>query len=159
MHFIFISFLFLQTLLVADELKIKAVKFYADEKAGLSVFTGDVNIVKGDDELNASQVTVHIDTNKKPTKFVAQGDVAFRLKTLDGAQYEGRAQKAEYLPNEKIYNFYTDVHLKQLGDTKEIQGDEVILKVLENKAYAKGQKKKPVIMIFDIDEKKEKEVQ
>lgn len=146
----------LQTFLFSDELQIKAQSFFADEKAGLSIFEGDVKIKKGTDELNASKVTVYIDKEKSPTKFIAEGDVSFRVKTKDSAHYEGTAQKAIYLPNEKEYNFYKNVHLKQDGDKKEIQGDEVILKILENKAYAKGAEKDPVIMIFEFKEDEQK---
>ncbi|MFT7859607.1 MAG: lipopolysaccharide transport periplasmic protein LptA [Sulfurimonas sp.] len=148
--------LFLQTALLADQLQIQAQSFYADEKEGISIFKGDVSIIKGYDELNASKVTVYVDKERSPTKFVAEGDVAFKVQTKDNAKYEGVAQKAVYLPNKKEYNFYKDVHLKQLGDKKEIKGDEVILKVLENKAYAKGAKKEPVIMIFEFKEEEEK---
>lgn len=148
---------FLQTFLFSDELQIKAQSFYADEKAGFSIFEGDVNIIKGYDELNASKVTVYVDQEKSPTKFVAQGDVSFKVKTKDDAKYEGVAQKAVYFPNKKEYNFYKSVHLKQLGDTKEIQGDEVVLKILENKAYAKGAETEPAIMIFDIKEDQKEE--
>lgn len=145
-------FLIVHTFLFSSELQIKAQSFYADEKAGLSVFEGDVNIIKGYDELNASKVTVYIDKEKSPTKFVAEGDVSFKVKTKDDVKYEGIAQKAIYLPKKKEYNFYQSVHLKQIGDKKEIQGEEVVLKVLENKAYAKGAKKEPVIMIFEFKE-------
>ena len=144
--------IFLQTSLFSDELQIKAQSFFADEKAGLSIFEGDVKVKKGTDELNASKVTVYVDETKSPTKFVAEGDVSFRVMTKDHAYYEGVAQKAIYLPNQKEYNFYKNVHLKQDGDKKEIQGDEVILKLLENKAYAKGAEKDPVIMIFEFKE-------
>ncbi|MEJ2414339.1 MAG: lipopolysaccharide transport periplasmic protein LptA [Sulfurimonas sp.] len=146
----------LQTFLFSDELEIKAQSFFADEKAGLSVFEGDVKIKKGTDELNASKVTVYIDADKSPTKFIAEGDVSFKVKTEDNAFYEGVAQKAVYFPNKKEYNFYKNVHLKQDGDKKEIQGDEVILKILENKAYAKGAEKDPVIMIFEFKEDEQK---
>ncbi|MDH4943905.1 lipopolysaccharide transport periplasmic protein LptA [Sulfurimonas sp. C5] len=149
--------LFLQIFLNADELKIKAQSFYADEKEGISIFEGTVNVIKGHDELNASKVTVYIDEKKSPTKFIAEGDVSFKVKTEDNATYEGVAQKAVYLPNKKEYNFYKDVHLKQLSEKKEIKGDEVVLKTLENKAYAKGAEEKPVIMIFDIKEEKQEE--
>lgn len=152
---IFFIIMLLQVFLTAGDLQIQAMKFYGDEQAGLSVFSGDVKIKKGMDELNASKVSVYIDTKKKPTKFVAEGNVSFNLYTEDGANYKGRSQKAIYLPNEKTYNFYTDVYLQQTGDTKQIQGDLVILKLLENKAYAKGATKKPVVMTFEIDDKKE----
>jgi len=137
---------------MAEELKIRSESFHADENKGVSVFTGSVNILKHNDELNASQVTVYTDKQNKPVKFIATGDVSFVIETKQGAKYSGVAGKAIFLPQEKEYHFYQDVHLKQLNEKKEIQGDEVVLEIIAGKAYAKGVVQKPVIMIFDIAE-------
>ncbi len=146
--------LFLTTTLFSVELKVKAKLFNADQKSGISVFEGDVNIIRGSDELNASKVTIHTNSNQEPTKFIAEGSTSFNIQTLDGAIYKGKAQKVVYLPKEKEYHFFKDVHLKQINEKKEIIGEEVILKTIEGKAYAKGAEKEPVIMIFDIPEDK-----
>ncbi|MCF6339707.1 MAG: lipopolysaccharide transport periplasmic protein LptA [Sulfurimonas sp.] len=139
----------------SQELKITANFFNSDQKAGISVFEGDVNIIKGHDELNASKVTIYTNSEQKPTKFVAEGDTSFYIKTLDGSLYRGKAQKVIYIPEKKEYYFYKNVHLKQINEKKEIIGDEVVLKTIDGKAYAKGAKKEPVIMIFNLpDEKK-----
>jgi len=136
----------------AEELKIKSDTFTSDQNKGVSIFSGNVKMVKSSDELNASKVTIFTDKKNKPQKFVATGDVSFVLSTKEGTRYRGVAQKVIYIPEIKEYRFYKDVHLKQIGDKKEILGDEVIFKTIEGKAYAKGMKKEPVIMIFDIAE-------
>ena len=151
---ILIATLLLTSLLSAQELRIKANSFSADEGKGLSYFEGDVNIIKLNDELNASKVTIFTDKNNQPTKFIAKGDVSFKIQTKLQAKYEGTAEKVIYIPQDKEYRFYGSVHLKQIDDKKEIQGDEVILNTTSGKAYAKGKKKEPIIMIFDIKEEK-----
>ena len=148
---------FIATALFSQELKIKANTFNADQKAGISVFEGNVNIIKENDELNASKVTINTNEKQEPTKFVAEGNASFHIQTLDGAVYSGKAQKVVYLPKEKEYHFFKEVHLKQLNDKKEIIGDEVILKTVEGKAYAKGAQKEPVIMIFNMPAEKKEE--
>jgi len=140
--------------LFAQELKVKAKLFNADQKKGISIFEGDVNIIKGTDELNASKVTIYTDKDQNPTKFVAEGNATFHIVTEDGAAYKGKAQKVVYLPIKKEYHFFTDVYLQQINEKKEIIGEEVILKSIEGKAYAKGADEKPVIMIFNMEEKK-----
>ncbi len=157
MKYIILFTLFLTLLLNAEELKIKANSFKADENTGISVFSGDVNIIKKNDELNASEVTIYTDKENQPTKFVAIGDVSFNIETKQGAIYKGQAGKAIYFPNEKEYHFFKDVHLKQVNDKKEIIGEEVVLKTTEGKAYAKGVKSEPVIMIFNIPDEENKE--
>ena len=134
----------------ADELKIQAKLFHTDQKSGISVFEGDVRFEKGLDELNASQVTVHVDAQREPIEFVADGNVSFVIHTQEGSHYTGKAQKVIYYPKTKEYHFFKNVHLLQIDDKKEIVGDEVILQSVEGKAYAKGAEKEPVIMIFEL---------
>jgi len=145
--------LLLTTSLLAQDLQIKSKTFHADEKSGISVFEGDVNIIKASDELNASKVTVYTDDKNQPTKFIAEGKASFTILTEEGSLYKGKAHKVVYLPNEKEYRFFKNVHLKQINEKKEIIGDEVILKTIDGKAYAKGDKEKPVIMIFKMPKK------
>ncbi len=154
MKLIIILTIFLSTYIFAAELKIKANTFNADQKSGISVFEGKVNVVKGNDELNASKVTVYTDANQEPTKFVAEGSASFHIQTLEGSVYKGKAEKAIYMPKEKEYHFFKNVHLRQINEKKEIIGDEVVLKTIEGKAYAKGAETEPVIMIFDMPEDK-----
>ena len=150
--------IFIFTLLLscayAEELKIKADYFESDQKKGISVFRGNVHIKKSYDEINASKVTIYTDKERNPVKFVAEGNVSFKLMDEQKKRYVGKAQKVIYAPQKEEYRFYTNVHLRQIGDKKEIQGDEVIFDAIAGKASAKGVKNNPVIMIFDIKEKK-----
>jgi lipopolysaccharide export system protein LptA len=155
MRYIFFLLVFLVFENYAEELKIKADTFSADQKKGLSIFSGHVYMVKGDDELNASKVIIFTDNKNKPTKFIAKGSVSFVVTTKEKVQYSGVAQKVIYAPTKKEYQFFGNVHLQQLNDKKEILGDEVILKINTGKAYAKGIKAEPVIMIFDIPDEKD----
>ncbi|MCD6432812.1 MAG: lipopolysaccharide transport periplasmic protein LptA [Sulfurimonas sp.] len=148
--------LFLTSILISQELKVKANQFSADEKAGISIFEGDVNIIKGSDELNASKVTIFTNAEQEPVKYIAQGSVSFKIKTKKGSLYEGVAGKVIFLPVEKEYHFFKNVYLKQIDEKKEILGDEVVLKTVEGKAYAKGVKTEPVIMIFNMPKEEEK---
>lgn len=144
------------SLLFSQELKITADSFNADEGKGVSVFSGNVSIVKESDELNASSVTIYTNKKNQPTKFIATGNVSFKIETTAAAKYEGTANKVIYIPSKKEYYFYKNVHLRQIDEKKEIQGDEVVLSIEDGKAYAKGLHKEPVIMIFDIAEDGEK---
>lgn len=154
MKYIALMVLFFNTLLLSQELQIKATSFSADENKGISTFEGDVNILKLNDELNASKVVVYTDAEKKPTMFIVTGSVSFKIETKDSAKYRGTANKVVYQPEKKEYLFYGNVHLLQLDEKKEIHGDEVVLSIVDGKAHAKGQSKDPVIMIFDIKEEK-----
>ena len=139
----------------AEQVKIIADSFNGNEKKGLTVFTGNVKITKGNDELNATKVTVHTDKERTPTKYVADGDVSFYIDLPENnATYKGDAQKVVYFPIKQEYQFYTDVHLYQLGTNRKIFGEEVILNTIDGNAKAVGKEKAPVIMIFNIEDKK-----
>ena len=155
MKFLIILTIFVISYVSAEELKVKANLFNADEKSGISTFEGDVNVIKSNDEINASKVTIYTNAEHEPTKYIANGDVSFYIITLDGSIYKGKAGEVIYLPLKKEYLFFKDVHLQQVNEKKEIIGEEVVLKTIEGKAYAKGAKAEPVIMIFDMPEKEE----
>ena len=154
MKYKLLSILFLVSNLSSSELEIKANAFDADQNSGISVFRGNVKIKKSNDELNASKVTVYTNKKKEPIKFVAVGDVSFSIQTKEKVVYKGVSGKAIYIPATKEYHFFKDVHLRQIGDKKEIIGDEVLLNTIEGKAYAKGVDSEPVIMIFNIADDK-----
>lgn len=140
----------------AQQLKIVAESFDSDERSGITVFKGDVQLTKGKDELNASTITVYTSKERKPLKYVAQGKVSFYLETEAKSIYRGRAGKAVFIPANKEYHFYKDVKIQQLDKKKEINGEEVVISTVEGKARAKGGDKKPVVMTFEIEEKEKK---
>ncbi len=139
------------------QLKIIADHFSGDEKKNISRFEGNVRISMGTDELNASRVTVKLDADRRPVRYTAEGDVSFFLVTDDNASYRGRAQKVVFTPAEEEYRFYRDVHLIQLNEHKQIDGDEVVVNIKAGTATAKGDEKKPVIMIFTLPAKEPKD--
>lgn len=141
--------------LFGNELKVTADSFDGDEKQGIAIFKGEVKIKRGVDELNASKVTIYTDDKHQPIKMIAEGDVSFFVKTENNSTYIGKAQKTIYLPKIKEYQFYTNVHLRQVNEKKQIDGDKVILNTIDGKAIAQGAKKEPVIMIFNIKDKNE----
>lgn len=140
---------------MAERLTVEAEKFMTDEKQGITVFTGNVIAQKGADDINASKITIHTDVDHNPEEIIAEGDVSFQIETETGDVYTGKAQKAIIRPAEKSYHFFTDVHLMQVNQFKEINGDEVFVNTLKGTAKAKGAAKRPVIMVFDIADKNE----
>ncbi len=155
MRFLTILTIFFVLVLNSQELKIKANKFHTDEKTGISTFDGNVDITKGKDRIKASTLTIFVDKKHQPTKFIATGGVTFSITTKKKSVYTGRAGRMIYLPKKKEYLFFHNVNLKQIDEKKEIIGEEVVLKTIEGKAYAKGVKNKPVIMIFKLPDEEE----
>lgn len=153
LFFFLISLIF--TLHAGEELKVVSEHFKGDQLKGVSVFTGNVKITKGTDELNASKVTVYTDKERKPVKYIAEGDVSFYIITELKEYYKGKSQMAVYLPNESEYQFYKNVDLIRLDDYRRVKGDKVIVNTTQGHASAESAKNEPVVMIFTLDDKKE----
>jgi lipopolysaccharide export system protein LptA len=146
----------LTSALYAEQVKIIADAFEGNEKEGLTIFSGNVKITKGSDELNASKVTVHTDKERKPYQYEAEGDVSFYIDLKDNNMtYKGDAGKVVYFPLKKEYQFFKDVHLYQIGTNRKVFGDEVNLNAKDGNAKAIGKDKTPVIMIFNVEDKKQ----
>lgn len=140
----------------AEELKVISDNFKADQQKGVSVFTGNVKVTKGSDELNASKVTIFTDKERKPYKYLAEGDVSFYIVTEQNEKYRGKSQSAVYMPNESEYQFYTKVDLLRLDDYRRVKGDKVIVNTVQGSAAAESTKDEPVIMIFNLQDKNTK---
>lgn len=138
--------------LYAEELKVFSENFRADQPKGVSVFTGKVVVTKGLDELNASKVTIYTDSNRKPTKMVAEGDVSFYIVTELKEKYRGKSQRAVYLPNEREYQFYTKVDLIRLDDFRRVKGDKVVVNTIHGHASADSANNEPVMMVFTLQD-------
>lgn len=154
-HFYLLTF-FLLISVQAEQLKVVAKSFHGDEKSGITVFKGNVKITKGSDKLNADTVTIYTNAKRKPTKYIATGNVSFFIKTENKSIYKGTAGKAVFVPAKKEYHFYKNVHIAQIDEKKEIIGEEVVISTVEGKARAKGGDRKPVIMTFEIEEEEDK---
>jgi len=151
---LFTSFFFVFT--SAEELKVISDNFKGDQKKGVAVFTGNVKVTKGSDELNASKVTIYTDKENKPTKYLAEGDVSFYIVTEQKEKYRGKAQTAIFLPNESEYHFYKKVDLIRLDDYRRVRGDKVVVNTVQGNAAAESTQDEPVIMTFTIQDKNSK---
>ena len=138
--------------LYAQELKVLSANYKGDQSTGTSVFTGNVIVTKGLDELNASKVTIYTDSNRKPIKMVAEGDVSFYIVTELNEKYRGKSQRAVYLPNEKEYQFYTKVDLIRLDDFRRVKGDKVVVNTIHGHASADSANNEPVMMVFTLED-------
>lgn len=145
------------TLTWGDELKVISDNFKGDQQKGVSVFTGNVKITKGSDELNASKVTIYTDKDKKPFKYLAEGDVSFYIVTETNEKYRGKSQSAIYLPEMSEYQFYQKVDLIRLDDYRRVKGDKVVVNTIQGNASAESANNEPVVMTFTLQDKKPKE--
>jgi len=150
--FIFFILLFASKLL-ADFVDMKADHFYANDINHKAFFEGNAKIRQGNNEINASKVTVFFNDQKKALKYEAQKNVKFDL-TENNIHYRGKADKVTYAPTSSKYYFVGNVILIDLTNNRTIKANTVDLDLKTGLADIKGNKKKPVHFRFEIEDRK-----
>ncbi|MRI58859.1 MAG: lipopolysaccharide transport periplasmic protein LptA [Epsilonproteobacteria bacterium] len=138
-------------LAMAKQVEITSDSFEASQKELLSKFIGNVTFKTPSERLHAHKVLIYFDKRKKPIKIEAIGDVRFFIK--DGQKsFEGKAQKVIYYPKKRSYILLGDVKVVQNPGKKVLFAEEVYLDLKNSKLTVKGKEKKPVKMIFTVEE-------
>ena len=149
------TILFAQT----ETLVIDAQNFEADDKKGISTFTGNVKIKMGQDKLNAEKVDVYFTTDKDnakvPLKYEATGKADFEIVTAE-KHYIGNGDKIIYSPQKEEYTIIGNGFLQEKNDDREIYGETIYVNQLTGEAKVKGSEKKPVRFIINVERGEDK---
>ncbi len=148
----YLILLFLSIFLFAEEVKISADKFQADEVNKIAVFEGNVKLIKGKDEIKAEKLTILFDNKNKPIKYSAEGNPVFQFFMKDKI-YNGKANKIVYTPSDGKYALIGNVFVKEKKENRKIYGDKLIIDKTSGKIIIKGKKNEPVRFIFQVEEK------
>ncbi|CAM3453102.1 lipopolysaccharide transport periplasmic protein LptA [Arcobacter aquimarinus] len=149
------------TLLFAqsETLVIDAQDFQADDKKGVSIFTGNVKIKMGQDKLNANRVDVFFTTNKEnkkvPLRYEAMGNADFEIVTED-KHYIGNGDKIIYSPQKEEYTIIGNGFLQEKNDDRKVYGDTIFVNQITGEAKVKGNENKPVRFIINVDRGEDK---
>jgi len=146
-------FINLTIFLNAEQVDIQADHFYANDISKVAYFEGNARIKQGANFFNASKIVVHFNKKKKATKYEAMGNVRFDI-TEKGIHYKGKAQKIIYSPKSSKYYFSGAVVLKDLTNNRKIEAETISLDLKTGLADIKGNNKKPVRFIFEIEDRK-----
>ena len=149
------TFLFAQS----ETLVIDAQNFEADDKKGISTFTGDVKIKMGQDKLNAQKVDIYFTTDKNnskvPLKYEATGKADFEIVTKD-KHYLGNGDKVIYSPQKEEYTILGNGYIEEKNDNRKIYGDTIYINQLSGEARVKGSEQKPVRFIINVERGEDK---
>jgi lipopolysaccharide transport protein LptA len=136
-----------------NEVRIEANIFEANEKERLSIFSGDVKIHKGNDELNSSTVKIYFDSANQPERYEFLENVSFKIHIRENSTYLGKADKVYLFPTVEKYIFSESVEILELETGRKIEGNKVSLDGTSGSARIIGDDKKPVVMSFKIEKK------
>jgi lipopolysaccharide transport protein LptA len=135
--------------------RIEANIFEVNEKEKISIFSGDVKIKKGLDELNSSVLKIYFDDENQPERYEILNSVSFKIHIKKDSTYLGRAEKVNLFPKTDKYIFSKDVEIYEIETGRKIEGDNVSLDGESGSARIVGGSKKPVIMSFKVKDKTE----
>ena len=156
-----IGTLLCSTLLLAqtETLIIDSQDFQADDKKGVSIFTGNVKIKMGQDKLNADRVDVFFTTDKNnakvPLKYEATGKADFEIVTKD-KHYIGNGDKIIYSPQKEEYTIIVNGFLQEKNDDRKVYGDTIFVNQLSGEARVKGSENKPVRFMINVERGEDK---
>ncbi|QKE28506.1 lipooligosaccharide transport system, periplasmic component LptA [Arcobacter acticola] len=156
-----IGTLLCSTLLLAqtETLIIDSQDFQADDKKGVSIFTGNVKIKMGQDKLNADRVDVFFTTDKNnakvPLKYEATGKADFEIVTKD-KHYIGNGDKIIYSPQKEEYTIIGNGFLQEKNDDRKVYGDTIFVNQLSGEARVKGSENKPVRFMINVERGEDK---
>ena len=136
---------------LADIIEIDAKSFFADEKKGESVLSGDVLIKSGKDTLKTDKLFLYTDKNRKPLKIIAKENVNFQI-FLDDKIYNGKSKSLSYDVIKDIYEMNGNATIIEKKENKKLYGDTIIID-RKNNTYLVKSDKKPSRFIFEIDRK------
>ena len=110
--------------LFAEQVEVTADKFFADEKKKISVFEGNVKVVKQSDKLLAQKVLIEFDDKKQPLRYIATGDAKVNM-TMNEKKYYGEAEKMTYEPSKSTYILEKKAFLHEIESDKKVYGDYI----------------------------------
>ena len=139
--------------LFAEQVEVTADKFFADEKKKISVFEGNVKVVKQSDKLLAQKVLIEFDDKKQPLRYIATGDAKVNM-TMNEKKYYGEAEKMTYEPSKSTYVLEKKAFLHEIESDKKVYGDYIKADQISGQYEVDGKGKAPVKFIFKVEEQK-----
>lgn len=146
-----IALLFLTHFALANEIEVSAKELIADEKRKITQLKGNVEVKRAKDNLKANEAFIYLDSNNRPTKMQAVGNVRFWLALQDGRKIEGQANEALYLPSNQEYQILGNAVVKEPAKNNIVRGDKIIIRHREGFINVIGNDNKPARLIFKLE--------
>jgi len=142
--------IFITVFLMAQDLRVRSQNFIYDSKKMVSIFSGDVNATRGQDNILADKMYVYFNEQKKPVKFEALQNVKVFLGLDKNSTYKGKCNKLTYLIKSGDIILKGNAFIKRIETNESISGD-----LIKINRYTKDKKvsgnKKPVNIIIKVD--------
>ena len=139
-----------------EKVEIESLRFEADESRGVSTFSENVVIKKGEDRMYADEVRVYVDQENQIERFEADGNTSFLLHMEDNSSFEGRSDHFVYLPKDGELVLTGNARINDRNNSRQISGETVILDEKTKQARVIGESDRPVKLIFEMQKSEKK---
>ncbi|MDR2342054.1 MAG: lipopolysaccharide transport periplasmic protein LptA [Campylobacteraceae bacterium] len=143
--------LFLVLFAKAEKVEVEAKNVYADEANRFVEFTGNATVIKGKDRLNAQKITVYIDEQGQPLKYVASGDVKVKI-SLNQKQYNASGNALTYEAKDQKYILEGNAFLTEIDTDRKIYGEKIEANQINGTYSVNGKELEPAKFIFQIED-------
>jgi lipopolysaccharide export system protein LptA len=139
--------------LFAEKVEITSDSMQAENLKKEVHFIGNVKIKQLYNWLHGDKVIVYFNENNETEMYEATGSVTFEFKK-ENSFYKGSADKVTYYPIKSQYILAGKAVIDDVVNKRHINGDLITLDTITGNANVKGNKKKPVKFIFDMEKSK-----
>ena len=146
-----VLFIFIFLYSYGSEFKIESKNFEFDNKKLISVFEGDVNVTRGEDNILTDKAVLYLSKKRKLQKMVANGDIKFKISN-DGSIYVGQSDNLSYNAIKQLFILSGNVHIKRVDDNQTISANKVIFDKKNGTLKVMGTENKPLKFILKVDE-------
>jgi len=148
-----ILFISVSIILFAEKVEVTSDSMKAEDLKKEVQFIGNVRIKQLKSWLHGDKVIVYFDENNETKRYEAMGSVTFEFNE-EKSLYKGSADKVTYYPTKSQYILTGKAVIDDLINKRHVNGDEITLDTITGNAKVKGNKKKPVKFIFDMEDSK-----
>lgn len=136
-----------------DQVEINAQNVTADDKSGITVFSGKVSITRGKDLMKADNIIVYLTKEKEVEKFEAKGNTSIYIVSEEGQAFKGKSDEFIYWPLKQLFKLKGNAEVEDITNNRKLIGNEIIFDEKTKLANVTGEESKPVKVIFNVKEK------
>lgn len=137
---------------LANQVEISAERFFADEKKGENVLSGNVVVKRDKDVLHANKLLVITNKKRKAVKYIATGNARFEI-VLQDKLYKGSGDELIYDVNNDSYEIIGNAFVEEIESKKKVIGEKITIDRKQEMYSVISSEQKPAKFVFELETK------
>lgn len=137
---------------LANQVEISAERFFADEKKGENVLSGNVIVKRDKDVLHANKLLVITNKKRKAVKYIATGNARFEI-VLQDKLYKGSGDELVYDVNNDSYEIIGNAFVEEIESKKKVIGEKITIDRKQEMYSVISSEQKPAKFVFELETK------